>query len=288
MSRTLTHLRWKSICLTSLVWVCGAQEAPSDDAELFGRIRLLAQDDSADGNKKLDGFLKSLTPAQMLSAARQGNPGGNPGGQSWGNPGVGAHLDVSDHLFQTVNAAVEGRTRDFDAADGWDLQGGSCVHEDLPAGTPCRADVCQGGGPTNPPVDCDNGNPCTEDSCDPAACTFYCPCVFECIGQDCSLEVLTPDVYVCPGGTGVIEYRVINPAPCPQTLLATLAADPNNPIDISDIYPSTQVRPFPSYRTRRVDEQGAHPLVALSRSQAGPFPSNRTAPEPRPRIMRRR
>ena len=65
------HIPATSICVMTLMGFACAQEAPSDDTELFGRIRLLAQDDSADGNKKLDGFLKSLTPAQMLSAARE-------------------------------------------------------------------------------------------------------------------------------------------------------------------------------------------------------------------------
>ena len=59
------------ICLMLLAWVPCAQKTGREDPGLFSRIRLLLKDNSAQENAQLEEFLKSLTPAQMLSAARQ-------------------------------------------------------------------------------------------------------------------------------------------------------------------------------------------------------------------------
>ncbi len=117
-------------------------------------------------------------------------------------------------------------------------------------GDPCTDDICVNGVCDNPPVDCDDEDECTSDFCDPDLCGSDCPCVHECIPhQPCSLEILTPDVYVCPGGTGVIEFRVTNSAPCGLIMTTTLSPDAGNLIDILAVNPSSLSRWYGPHQT---------------------------------------
>ncbi len=166
------------------------------------------------------------------------------------NPNTGA--SVHDDRFPGTPCSDDGNECTLDYC-----LSGNCVHPDVADGTactsdgdPCTDDICVNGVCDNPPVDCDDEDECTSDFCDPDLCGSDCPCVHECIPhQPCSLEILTPDVYVCPGGTGVIEFRVTNSAPCGLIMTTTLSPDAGNLIDILAVNPSSLSRWYGPHQT---------------------------------------
>ncbi|MBK8913180.1 MAG: hypothetical protein IPM64_01030 [Phycisphaerales bacterium] len=115
---------------------------------------------------------------------------------------------------------------------------GLCVFTPVPDGTPCNdgnactgPDRCIGGNCTGAPIVCDDGNPCTDDSCNPATgCVFVYACQACCLPGGGCADVRPADCLVMggtPQGAGTLCATTICavPDPCSGVLVGDANCD---------------------------------------------------------------